>query len=154
MPIYDLFEHGDKREQEDAAFSRPILPRFLSSDRETILSSTSTSFFAAVAARFLFFILLIVDIVWGHFALILGAALLVLNSLSLFRVPGLRRWLRRYCLHVKRSFICGIALFVALFSPSLGMMYACVYFLMHDPKGMKEVVPSILQEQFQEIFEQ
>lgn len=154
MPIYDLFEHGDKREQEEAVFSRPVLDRFLSSGRETIPSSTSTTFFAAAAARFFFFILLVVDIVWGHFSLILGTALLVLNSLSLFCVPKFRRWLRRYCLHIRRSFICGIALFIALFSPSLGMVYACVYFLMHDPKGMKEVVPSILQEQFQEIFEQ
>ena len=55
---------------------------------------------------------------------------------------------------LKRSFICGIALVLALLSPALGIMIACTYFLMYDKSGVEEVVPSALREQFKDLFAQ
>ena len=42
--------------------------------------------------------------------------------------------------------------FVAIFSPSLGIMFSCTYFLMYDKAGIDEIVPSALQDQFKGFF--
>jgi hypothetical protein len=55
---------------------------------------------------------------------------------------------------IKRSFVCALALLVALFSPAFGIMIACTYFLMYDKAGMEEVVPSSIQSQFKDMFQQ
>ena len=53
---------------------------------------------------------------------------------------------------LRRSLVCGVSLFIALFSPAFGIMIACTYFLMYDKSGIEEVVPSSLQSQFKEFF--
>jgi hypothetical protein len=58
----------------------------------------------------------------------------------------------RTFLSFKRSLVCAIALVVALFSPALGIMFSCMYFLMYDKNGVDEIVPSSLKDQFRDIF--
>jgi len=57
-------------------------------------------------------------------------------------------------LNLKRAGICGVALVIALFSPSLGIMIACTYFLMYDKAGIQEVVPTSLQDQFKDFLKE
>jgi hypothetical protein len=108
--------------------------------------------FATIAARLFFFMLLLADIAWGIFSLISLIVSIVLNLAVGFKVTYLKTFLFRRYLNLKRSLICGVALIVSLFSPALGTMIACSYFLMYDKKGIEEVVPSVLQDQFQEFF--
>ncbi|MBI3236532.1 MAG: hypothetical protein HYZ48_02320 [Chlamydiales bacterium] len=63
-------------------------------------------------------------------------------------------WNQRMWLTVKRSLVCGLSLFITLFSPAFGIMIACTYFLMYDKTGIEEVVPASLQSQFKEFFKQ
>jgi membrane protease YdiL (CAAX protease family) len=132
MPIYDIFE----TEKEQAP--PQIRPK--------------SGLFSSVAARLFFFVLFIANLLWGFFSL---AKLL---GFGLFDILFLRKigWVDRICkkswLNLKRSAVCGLSLLIALFSPSLGLMIACTYFLMYDKMGIQEVVPGSLQDQFQEFM--
>jgi hypothetical protein len=133
MPIYDIFET-----KEEAA------------PESEVLTTKKDRFFSSLTARVLFFILLIGDIGWALYSL--GLLLLVgpLNFLTFGRVG--HKICRKRWIALKRSGICGVSLFIALFSPALGIMIACTYFLMYDKVGIQEVVPRSLQDQFQEFM--
>ncbi|HUD01529.1 MAG TPA: hypothetical protein VMR37_04330 [Rhabdochlamydiaceae bacterium] len=138
MPIYDIFA---TKEQEQTA------------EPETeVLSSGKDRFFSSLTARVLFFLLLIGDIFWGVYALCLVLIAGPLNLLTGGRAQFLHRLLRKNWISLKRSGICGVSLFISLFSPALGIMIACTYFMMYDKKGIQEVVPRSLQDQFQEFL--
>jgi hypothetical protein len=138
MPIYDIFA---TKEQEQTA------------EPETeILSSGKDRFFSSLTARVLFFLLLIGDICWGVYALCLVLITAPLNLLTGGRVHFLHRLINKNWVSLKRSGICGVSLFISLFSPALGIMIACTYFMMYDKKGIQEVVPRSLQDQFQEFL--
>jgi hypothetical protein len=112
----------------------------------------NSSFFSSLAARIFFFLLLIGDVLWLCYALVLfvlsfSGALLSFSKIKLF--VELRA---NAILTLKRSLVCGISLLVALFSPAFGIMIACTYFLMYDRGGIEEVVPSSLQNQFKEFL--
>jgi len=92
------------------------------------------------------------DIVWGIVSVALFALALIGNLLTGFRFYKLKKYFLRRSLNIKRSFVCGVSLFVALFSPALGTMFACTYFLMYDKRGIEEIVPSVLQDQFREFL--
>ena len=137
MPIYDIFDKNDAAEEE-VKESRP----FTSKDR----------LFSSLTTRILFFLLLIADVLWAAYAVVLyclGAGLSI-ATLFQWRLP--KRIVRKQWMNLKRSGVCGISLFIALFSPALGIMIACTYFLMYDKDGIQEVVPTSLQEQFQEFL--
>lgn len=155
MPIYDIFEHVEKHlDQEDQAAEHIHLSKKYSEltlGREE-LPAKKSSIFSSIAARLFFFILFLTDIGWGLLSTGLFLGSLILNAMTLFKVPKLNQFFLRRYLNIKRAFICGFSLFVALFSPALGTMFACTYFLMYDKKGVEEVVPSILQDQFKEFF--
>ena len=142
MPIYDIFETKARQHQEESTeSSQPQAPQ-----------SSKDRFFSALTARVLFFILFAADLCWIAYA----ATLLILAS-TLYLVSGFRWSLVRYVMHkqwvaLKRASVCAISLFIALFSPALGIMVACTYFLMYDKTGIQEVVPTSLQEQFQEFL--
>ncbi len=107
-------------------------------------------FFSSLAARLFFFLLLLADLFWALYAL--GR---LLCGVLLQFVLGKERFARfrdHAWLSLRRSLVCGISLFVALFSPSFGIMIACTYFLMYDKSAIEEVVPSSLQSQFKDFL--
>ena len=153
MPIYDIFEHVER--QKEAGNAKPELSTHIS---DMTLGGKNPSpeekghLFATIAARLFFFILLLTDIVWGFYTIALFFFFLPLNLLTGFKIHKLKKFFLRRYLNIKRAGISAIALIVALFSPALGTMIACSYFLMYDKKGIEEIVPSVLQDQFQEFF--
>ena len=158
MAIYDIFEHvercvgQDERSSSHIELNRRYSNLTLGGEMPEEDPETKSRFFSALAARLFFFMLLLADMAWCVYATALFGISLMLNLLTGFRVSALRRFHRRRYLNFKRCFVCGISLAVALFSPALGTMFACTYFLMYDKKGIEEVVPSVLQDQFREVF--
>lgn len=152
MPIYDIFEHVERQkevgDQEELSthFSEMTLGR-----KEPSLEEKG-HLFSTIAARLFFFILLCTDVVWGCLTVGFLLLSLPLNILTGFKIHKLKKYFLRRFLNLKRAGISAVALIVALFSPALGTMIACSYFLMYDRKGVEEFVPSVLQDQFQEFF--
>jgi len=111
-----------------------------------------STFFSSLSARVFFFLLLIADLLWLGYAVIL----LILSSLGTLvtcsKIKAVIDVKARAFLTLKRSLVCSISLLVALFSPAFGIMIACTYFLMYDRGGIEEVVPSSLQNQFREFM--
>jgi hypothetical protein len=73
--------------------------------------------------------------------------MLTAGRVGYFNSLGGKAWVS-----LRRSLVCGVSLFIALFNPAFGIMIACTYFLMYDKSGIEEVVPSSLQSQFKEFF--
>lgn len=140
MPIYNISHSKDIPEtsaeaaQEDAPVSKK--------DR----------FFSSLTARLLFFVLFLADLLWLSYTLLVFSLVLLVSIPTLFRIGFFQTILRKKWIALKRSCVCAIALIVALFSPALGIMVACTYFLMYDKTGIQDVVPSSLQDQFQEFI--
>jgi phosphate/sulfate permease len=143
MPIYDIFE---TKEEESTAPEAQGLPE------SEVLTSPKDRFFSSLTARVLFFLLLVGDICWGIYALFIILSMGPLNLLTGGKIGFLNRLVRKNWISLKRSGICGVSLFISLFSPALGIMIACTYFMMYDKTGIQEVVPRSLQEQFQEFL--
>ncbi|MBF5059733.1 hypothetical protein [Candidatus Neptunochlamydia vexilliferae] len=153
MPIYDIYEHVEKQKREGGPkieLSTHISEATLRGRHRQ--EEEKGHLFATIAARLFFFILLVTDLFWGAYTIALFFSSLALNLLSGFKIYKLKTFFARRYLNLKRAAICAIALLVSLFSPALGTMIACSYFLMYDKKGIKEVVPSVLQEQFEEFM--
>ena len=141
MPIYDIFDTKSSAEEDLA--------------KQDIPSSTLSRkdrFFSSLTARLLFFLLLIADLFWFVYALTLFVLAFSLHLLTLHQTVIFPLLARKQWLALKRSSVCALALFISLFSPALGIMIACTYFLMYDKRGIQEVVPASLQEQFQEFM--
>ena len=163
MTIYNIFDHCTDEESRDQETAPPWQDRidpealFHNAPHHTAAQDTSPArdrILSACAARFFFLLLLMADLLWGAYCVMTWSIKLALNCCTLFRVQYLRERLKHSWLNLKRSIVCGMALFVALFSPALGIMFSCMYFLMYDKSGVEEVVPASLQEQFQQIFKQ
>lgn len=153
MPIYDIFEHVERQKtvgDPKAGLSTHISDITIGGKKT--LPEEKGHLFATIAARLFFFILLLTDIVWGLYTMVLFFLSLPLNLLTGFKIHKLKKFFLRRFLNIKRAGISAISLIVALFSPALGTMIACSYFLMYDKKGVEELVPSVLQDQFQEFF--
>ena len=138
MPIYDIFATKEPEPTLDG--------------ESEVLSSGKDRFFSSLTARILFFLLLVADLCWGFFAFCMVLITGPLNLLTGRKIGLLKRMSRKYWIALKRSGICGVSLFISLFSPALGIMIACTYFLMYDKSGIEEVVPSSLQSQFKEFL--
>lgn len=111
-----------------------------------------SSFFSSLSARIFFLLLLLGDILWSLYALVLLMVSLLGLCVTCAKLTCFKDWGKHALLSLKRSLVCGIALFVALFSPAFGIMIACTYFLMYDRSGIEEVVPVSLQNQFKEFL--
>lgn len=111
-----------------------------------------SSFFSSLSARLFFLLLLIGDVLWLCYALALLCFSLIGLLITLSRVALFSELRANAILTIKRALVCGLSLFVALFSPAFGIMIACTYFLMYDTRGIEEVVPSSLQTQFKEFL--
>jgi len=109
-------------------------------------------FFSSLAARLFFLLLLVVDVLWGIYSVARFMLTLALFTLTFGKANPIRQILARAWLSCKRAIVCAIALMVAIFSPALGIMFSCMYFLMYDKAGIEEIVPSSLQDQFKEFF--
>jgi hypothetical protein len=158
MAIYNIFDYYEK-ESAEKIFERvapQIDPNAFTSNRidESYLASERTKgeFFSALAARFFFFLLLIADLIWGIWNFLSFSIKMVLCALTFGQVSFLTKQLAKSWLSLKRAIVCFIALFVAIFSPALGIMFSCMYFLMYDRNGVDEVVPASLRDQFRDLF--
>jgi predicted small integral membrane protein len=111
-----------------------------------------SSFFSSLSARLFFLLLLIGDVLCLCYALALLCFSLIGSLITLSRLALFSELRANAILTIKRALVCGLSLFVALFSPAFGIMIACTYFLMYDARGIEEVVPSSLQTQFKEFL--
>lgn len=157
MPIYDIFEF-DKSEMEKEQLSSTIPNEEGMGDEgphaavHQTLISRRDRFFSSLTARLFFLLLFLADLVWFFYAVTLFALSGMLLLATLFKIPFLSQLNARMWLTIKRSLVCGLSLFITLFSPAFGIMIACTYFLMYDKTGIEEVVPASLQSQFKEFF--
>lgn len=142
MPIYDFSTSAESDYLPDP------LPSRLAEDRRP----KSGRWFSQVAARLFFLLLLVVDVVWMAYALIGLLFSVVGRYATAGRVSWFQGWQGSRWISLRRSVVCAMALVIALFSPSFGMMIACTYFLMYDKKGIDEVVPSALQAHLKELL--
>lgn len=142
MPIIDISEV--KEEQEGVADHLP-------QDSST---ASKGRFFSSMTARLLFLLLLIGDVVWALWSATKLVLLLPIAFATRGKSIKVQRAMQKGWISFKRAGVCGISLMIALFSPALGIMVACTYFLMYDKTGIQEVVPSSLQDQFQEFLQQ
>jgi hypothetical protein len=132
---------------EEESFDEPPMD-----DQRPGIAHKRDRFFSAFAARLFFGLLLIGNLVWACYAILrfsfcMLGRLLTGGNVGYFKSAGEKAWVS-----LRRSLVCGVSLFIALFSPALGIMIACTYFLMYDKSGIEEVVPSSLQSQFKEFF--
>lgn len=141
MPIYDIFETKPKAQSQEKKVEeqQPAL-------------SVKDRFFSSLTARLLFLLLFLADLLWVVYSITIWLAASLLNWVTFRQTEIFSQVARKQAVAAKRSLICAVSLFVALFSPALGIMIACTYFLMYDKMGIQEVVPSSLQEQFQEFI--
>jgi hypothetical protein len=148
MAIYDIFTID--RQTNDPEYDLPLEVK-VAVEAPPVLKEKGR-FFSSLAARVFFFLLLLADVCWAAYTLILlllyaGAHLVTGRKATRLGESIQKRWIA-----LRRSLVCGLSLFIALFSPSFGIMVACTYFLMYDKSGIEEVVPSSLQAQFKEFL--
>jgi len=153
MAIYDIFEYAEKGTKGGNDEIDPSLPHVSETRMRELEKGLEGRVFSSIAARLFFFMLFIADVAWGVFNCVLFVASSIGSLLTGFKLSKLKGYLRRRWLNIKRACVCGVSLFVALFSPALGMMFAYTYFLMYDRKGIEEVVPSVLREHFKESLD-
>src|SRR5579871_3823162 len=145
MAIYDIF-NAEKSSLDYAAVE----------EKQEVVSTETplkrSRFFSSLAARLFFLLLLAGDFLWAGYSLLLflfGAVgqLVTGSKVCYFKDVRENAWIS-----LRRSLVCGVCLFIALFSPAFGILVACTYFLMYDKSGIEEVVPASLQSQFKEFF--
>jgi len=114
-------------------------------------SPDTSRIFSAIASRLFFLILLLGDVLWLTYTILRISLLLPLTMLTIGKLRPLTSALSKIYLSLKRGLVSLLALLTALFSPALGIMFACTYFIMYDKDGIEEVVPASLQAQFREF---
>lgn len=146
MAIYNIFDHVEKDQitQTSSSIDREEIPK---EERYRL-----DRFFSAVTARLFFIFLFFADILWGIYAIAVFSFFFLLNTITLFRSKKLILKLKSSFLSIKRFIICAFSLIIAIFSPSLGILFSCMYFMLYDRKGIEEVVPSSLREQFEDLI--
>ena len=147
MAIYDLSKVVTR-----GACAAPLWEEEISVEPEKEAPPERGSLFSACAARLFFLILLVADLIWMGVSL----SILLITSLQVACTGGQHKAWRtkqlKYWVAVRRSLVCAVALCLALFSPSFGIMVACTYFFMYDQTGIDEVVPSSLRSQFKAMM--
>ncbi|MES2122276.1 MAG: hypothetical protein V4492_05810 [Chlamydiota bacterium] len=134
--------------------------RTLDEERETVAmrapdelaKEARDRFFSTLVTRLFFFLLLLGDCFWTVYALFLFLFASVGSALTMKKVRYFCTLKETAWISLRRALVCGISLFIALFSPAFGIMVACTYFLMYDKSGIEEVVPASLQSQFREFM--
>jgi predicted PurR-regulated permease PerM len=135
MAIHELFP------QEDVSIKKETL----------IFTPKSFSFSSSLMTRLFSLFLLSICLIWTLFAVTAFCISFMLNTVSAFLVPILKRGIKRRFSNVRRSVLCTFCLMIALVSPSFGMMVGCSYFLMHDKEGIDQVIPRSLRGYFKQF---
>jgi len=154
MAIYDLSKVGKRGSYGNATAARVLDESFEGSHAhsEPQEAPVRGRVFSALAARLFFLLLLVADLVWMGCTCVL----LLIHSIAVLctggRVGSVREKQLKKWIALRRSLVCAVALCLALFSPSFGIMVACTYFLMYDKSGIQEVVPTSLQSQFKDLL--
>jgi hypothetical protein len=159
MAIYDIFNAG-KSEMKSSTVAEPAFAseEEVSAEKEKseapeVIERARDRFFSSLCARLFFLLLLTADVIWVVYAFFLFGVSSLAFLMTVGKVECFKRWNAHARLSIQRSLVCGLSLFIALFSPAFGIMIACTYFLMYDKRGIEEVVPSSLQGQFKEFFQ-
>lgn len=152
MAIYDISEVTKLESIEKGATSKESLETSGEELREEPLKKKDR-IVSAILARLFFVLLFLGDCLWIAYALVLFTASGIGILLSLGKVNVFFKLNATALLTVKRAIVCGVSLFLALFSPAFGIMIACTYFLMYDKSGIEEVIPSSLRSQFSDFFQ-
>lgn len=157
MTIYNIYDYSEKSSSKlNSKEARKTMEKVELAEAKVGFQEEKASkkdrFFSSLAARFFFLLLLVADVFWGVYVILSLALITTLHLITLRKFSLLQRLLLKFFLSFKRFLVCGLSLFVALFTPALGIMFACTYFLMYDKEGIEEVVPSSLQSQFKEFF--
>ncbi len=158
MAIYNIFDYNEKEMEETPITEAPGLkidPSVFKTnqiDGNYSKESGKSGIFSALAARFFFFLLLLADILWLAYSAFASLIKVILHLSTFGQIAPLKKSLDRSFLSLKRSVVSAIALMIAIFSPAMGIMFSCMYFLMYDKTGVDEVVPSSLRDQFRLLF--
>lgn len=155
MAIYDIFKES-KRECA-ALVDNPVRqekeqPQIDVPEEIASPQSGRDRFLSKLFARLFFFLLLLGDVLWTAYALFLFLFAAIGTLLTAKKVRYFTHLKETAWISLRRALVCGISLFLALFSPAFGIMVACSYFLMYDKAGIEEVIPSSLQAQFREFM--
>lgn len=158
MAIIDIFKTEKKiTNSSNEGFLNGVSfveEEFSSQEEEKKSFFSKDAFLSSLCVRLFFLVLLFCSLVWFAYVLCKTFVYLTLQLCFWGSFNALNFKLSKSWLSLKRSFICCIALVLALLSPSLGIMIVCAYFLMYDKAGVEEVVPSSLREQFKDLFSQ
>jgi len=158
MAIYNIFEYNEKELEDNLlgiASGPHIDPNAHGENHiqgDYPKDSGKSGVFSAIAARFFFFLLLLADIMWGLYSFLAVALKVILHIVTFACISSIKKSLERSYLSLKRAIVSAIALVIAIFSPALGIMFSCMYFLMYDKAGVEEVVPASLRDQFRLLF--
>lgn len=135
MAVFDINDYVEEQAPPD--FSKP--------------PTKKDKWISSVLARSLFILLLIADLAWGSLSITKYAIGSAIRLITLGRRG--RTFCERQKLAIKRASICALSLFTAIFSPAIGILFGCTYFMVYDPTGIDEVVPASLRSQFDEFMQ-
>ena len=142
MAIYD-FLNAEKGELDSATdlntLSAPTIPQ-------------GSKWFSLVATRMFFLLLLLADILWGCYAALLSILSFCGLLLTGFKAQGFKVVHRNALISLRRSMVCGVSLFVALFSPSFGIMVACTYFSCTTNRESKRLYRPLCKRRSKSFF--
>ena len=151
MSSYDSSDTNS--ELETQVFASPLSSETVSLQDRIQAASLSKDRILSIACMRLFFLLLFaLDLVWGAYCLCKMTLCLVFSAFFFYKKSLWENALLKTWISLKRSLVCGLSLFVSLFSTGFGIMIACTYFVMYDKEGIEEVVPSSLQSHFKDFF--
>lgn len=150
MPIIDILKEEKKENVQEGVFSAGD-PLSMIAEAEKVPFSWEP-FFSSVCARLFFLLLIVFDGLWFSYLIFKMSIYSLLQLGFMGSSSSLQARLVKNWVSLKRSLICALSLFVALFSPAFGIMIGCTYFLMYDKAGIEEVVPASLRSQFKELF--
>jgi hypothetical protein len=150
MPIIDIEQYRKTFHGEaDSCEANPDLMNSFESVRSQVKSNSSLT---AITTRFFFILLLLLTLLWLAVAVSFYVATSVLHHIT-FRSSSIgHRFYEKSLVNMKRAAVCLIALLVALFSPALGIMFSCLYFMVYDQLGIDEIIPTSVKNQFKEFF--
>lgn len=110
------------------------------------------SFSSFMYTRLCILFLLCLDVIWFGFLFCKMTIYTFLQILFVWSSTSFKESFIKSCISIRRSLVCGVCLILSFFSPALGIMVGCAYFLMYDKNGIEEVVPNVLKKQFGELL--
>ena len=153
MAIFDMYNTTSKEESKESVFASDLSAHAATFEQKVKAASFSKDrLLSMVCIRLFFLVLLVADLFWGAFCLLKMVFCLMLSGCFFYKKEVWENSLSRAWLSLKRSMVCGLSLFVSIFSTGFGIMIACTYFVMYDKDGIQEVVPASLQDHFKQFF--